>query len=103
MAEQLFLRIDMLPEIGPHERPILPDTIRTTNCDGAGSTKSRSSRSERGGDGTAVRELCREHGITDQTIYRWNAKYGGLELSDAWRSRNCRLKHFEGGSGPRQS
>jgi putative transposase len=49
--------------------------------------------------GKAVRELCREHGITDQTYYRWKAKYGGLELSEARRLRqledeNRRLKHL---------
>jgi putative transposase len=31
--------------------------------------------------GKAIGELCREHGIADQTYYRWKAKYGGLELS----------------------
>ena len=49
--------------------------------------------------GKAIRELCREHGITDQTYYRWKAKYGGLELSEARRLRqledeNRRLKHL---------
>jgi putative transposase len=49
--------------------------------------------------GKAIRQLCREHGITDQTYYRWKAKYGGLELSEARRLRqsedeNRRLKHL---------
>ncbi len=49
--------------------------------------------------GTTIRELCREHSITDQTYYRWKAKYGGLEVSDARRLRqledeNRRLKHL---------
>ena len=35
--------------------------------------------------GKAIRELGREHGITDQTYYRGKAKYGGLEVSEARR------------------
>jgi putative transposase len=49
--------------------------------------------------GKPIRELCREHGITDQTYYRWKSKYGGLEVSEARRLRqledeNRRLKHL---------
>lgn len=33
--------------------------------------------------GKAIRELCREYGISEQTYYRWKAKYGGLEVSEA--------------------
>ena len=32
-------------------------------------------------------ELCRRHGISRQTFYRWKAKFGGLEVSDAQRLR----------------
>lgn len=47
--------------------------------------------------GAQVRELCRKHGITEQTFYRWRGKYGGLQVSDAKRLRaledeNRRLK-----------
>ena len=28
-------------------------------------------------------ELCREHEISEQTYYRWKAKYGGMESGDA--------------------
>jgi putative transposase len=43
--------------------------------------------------------LSRKHGICDQTYYRWKAKYGGLEVSEARRLRqleeeNRRLKHI---------
>jgi putative transposase len=49
--------------------------------------------------GVAVRELSRKYGICDQTYYRWKAKYGGLEVSEARRLRqleeeNRRLKHI---------
>ena len=37
--------------------------------------------------GGAVKELSRKYGICDQTSYRWKAKYGGLEVSEARRLR----------------
>jgi len=49
--------------------------------------------------GVAVKEISRKHGICDQTYYRWKAKYGGLEVSEARRLRsledeNRRLKQM---------
>lgn len=49
--------------------------------------------------GVALGELTRKHGICEGTYYRWKAKYGGLELSDAKRLRqfeqeNARLKRL---------
>src|SRR6185295_17204408 len=32
--------------------------------------------------GRKVADLCRMHGITEQTYYRWKAKFGGMELSE---------------------
>ena len=32
-------------------------------------------------------DLCREHGISDATFYKWKAKFGGLTVSDAKRLR----------------
>jgi len=42
-------------------------------------------------------DVCRKHGISDATFYKWKAKYGGLEVSEAKRLRtledeNTRLK-----------
>ena len=37
--------------------------------------------------GMSTAELCRKHGISEQTFYRWKAKFGGLEVSDAQRMR----------------
>ncbi len=37
--------------------------------------------------GLETGELCRRHGISQQTFYRCKAKYGGLEVSDAQRLR----------------
>src|SRR4029453_10281508 len=49
--------------------------------------------------GRKVADLCRANGITEQTYYRWKAKYGGMELSELQRLKqledeNRRLKHI---------
>jgi putative transposase len=43
--------------------------------------------------------LCRQHGISEQTFYRWKQKYGGLKSGDATRLKaleeeNARLKRL---------
>ncbi len=32
-------------------------------------------------NGAPVPELCREHGMSDATFYKWRAKYGGMDTS----------------------
>jgi putative transposase len=35
--------------------------------------------------GIPTPELCRKHGVSQQTFYRWKAKYGGMSVSEAQR------------------
>lgn len=47
--------------------------------------------------GQRIKDVCREHGISEGTYHRWKAKYGGLDVSEARRLReleeeNRRLK-----------
>ena len=37
--------------------------------------------------GMKIVDLCRIHGISDVTFYKWRSKYGGLEVSEAKRLR----------------
>jgi putative transposase len=49
--------------------------------------------------GVETGELCRRHGITRQTYYRWKSKFGGMDASEARKLRaleeeNRQLKHI---------
>ena len=35
--------------------------------------------------GMTAAELCRKHGISDATFYKWRSEYGGMEVSEAKR------------------
>lgn len=46
-----------------------------------------------------VSSLCRAHGVSENTFYKWRQKYGGIEVADARRLRdlereNARLKRL---------
>ncbi len=41
--------------------------------------------------GMPIKELCRKGGFSDATFYKWRAKFGGMEATDAKR-----LKELEG-------
>ena len=47
--------------------------------------------------GLGTKELCRKHGISDATFYKWRSRYGGMEVSDTRRlktleTENAKLK-----------
>ena len=49
--------------------------------------------------GATTAEVCRKHGISDATFYKWKARYGGLEVSEAKRLKaledeNAKLKRL---------
>ncbi len=49
--------------------------------------------------GVPVADLCRKHGLSSPTFYKWKAKYGGLDVSEARRLRaledeNAKLKRM---------
>jgi len=49
--------------------------------------------------GMTAAELCRKHGISDATFYKWRSKYGGMDVSDAKKLKaleadNARLKQL---------
>jgi putative transposase len=37
--------------------------------------------------GVSVADLCRKHGVSDASIYKWKAKFGGMDVSEAKRLR----------------
>ena len=49
--------------------------------------------------GVSVAEICRKGGFSDATFYKWRAKFGGMDVSEARRLReleaeNAKLKHL---------
>jgi putative transposase len=49
--------------------------------------------------GLAVNEVCRKHGISSATYYKWRSKYGGLDASELRRikeleAKNAKLKRM---------
>jgi putative transposase len=49
--------------------------------------------------GVPVRDLCRKHGLSSPTFYKWKAKFGGLDMSEARRLKaledeNAKLKRM---------
>ena len=49
--------------------------------------------------GAKTEEVCRRHGVSSATFYKWKAKYGGLDVSEARRLKsledeNRRLKQL---------
>lgn len=38
--------------------------------------------------GVTAKELCRKHGMSDATFYKWKAKFSGMEVNEARRLRD---------------
>ena len=56
--------------------------------------------------GIGAKGLCRKHGISDGTFYKWRSKYGGMEVSEANRlkaleAENAKLKSWRDQQRPR--
>jgi putative transposase len=46
-----------------------------------------------------IRDVCKQHNITEQTFYRWRNKYGGMDVAESRRlkeleSENAKLKRM---------
>jgi putative transposase len=49
--------------------------------------------------GVPVSDLCRKHGVSDASLYKWKARFGGMDVSEAKRLRaledeNAKLKRM---------
>ena len=49
--------------------------------------------------GVSVADLCRKHGVSTASLYKWKAKYGGMDVSEAKKLRaledeNSKLKRL---------
>lgn len=45
--------------------------------------------------GEKVQDLCRELGVSKQTLHRWKAKYGGMEVSEARRLKQLESENSQ--------
>jgi putative transposase len=43
--------------------------------------------------GVSAKELCRKHGMSDASFYKWKAKFGGMEVSEARRLRDLEAEN----------
>lgn len=53
--------------------------------------------------GVSVADLCRKRGVSDASIYKWKARFGGMDVAEAKRLRaledeNARLKRLLAGA-----
>jgi len=45
--------------------------------------------------GMAVRDVCRKHNVSEQSFYRWKAKYGGMDVSEVKRLKELERENTE--------
>ena len=43
--------------------------------------------------GAKAVDLCRKHGVSDATFYKWRSKYGGMDVSDAKRLKGLEIEN----------
>jgi len=44
--------------------------------------------------GRTVKDVCREHGVSNATYYKWKSKYGGMEASDIERMKDLEAENL---------
>lgn len=45
--------------------------------------------------GASAKDLSRRHGVAENTVYRWKAKFGGMEVSEARRLRELETENLK--------
>jgi len=45
--------------------------------------------------GAKVSELCRKHGMSDATLYKWKSRYGGMHVSELRRLKDLEAENAE--------
>ena len=45
--------------------------------------------------GMPARDVCRKHNISEQTFYRWKAKFGGMDVSEVKRLKDLERENTE--------
>ena len=45
--------------------------------------------------GMTVAEVCRQHNCSEQSFYRWKARFGGMDVSDVKRLRELQRENTE--------
>ena len=44
-------------------------------------------------NGLSTKEVCRRHGMSSATFYKWKSKFGGLDVSDARRLKSLEIEN----------
>lgn len=45
--------------------------------------------------GSKVSELCRKHGMSEATLYKWKSRYGGMQVSELRRLKDLETENAE--------